>query len=388
MVMEGRQQKQLSATRSDPPTAPGMPTAAALTGVVLVVVLAAVALLWAKWLPYTAKAAGLGTSHHWSGSSILTVGGVRPGDAPTWAAATSFLSAYVTAVWKALLAALLISAAVQALVPTNWLVRLMNRRGRIGSAAMGGLLSTPSMMCTCCTAPVATTLRRNGVRTSAAVAYWLGNPLLNPAVLIFLVLVAPWQWTAVRLVVGIALVVGGAALVERLTTDRVALPVGADAVNLGPLDLPAVGAGAGGDVPTDARWLAGAPARFARTLARLLLTLVPEYLAVVLLIGAVRGWLFPLGDSSASWGVVVVLLAAVVGTAMVIPTAGEIPILQGLALAGLSLGGIGALLVTLPAVSLPGIAMVGKALGWRTTWMTAAVVVVGGVVAGGLLAVL
>lgn len=117
------------------------------------------------------------------------------------------------------------------------------------------------------------------------------------------------------------------------------------------------------------------------------IVLVPEYLVVVLLIGAFRGWLFPIGATLGS-GVMVVLLAAVVGTLLVIPTAAEIPILQGLALAGVAAGPIGALLVTLPAVSLPGIAMVGRALGWRTTALTTAMVVVGGVLGACLLAVL
>jgi hypothetical protein len=35
---------------------------------------------------------------------------------------------------------------------------------------------------------------------------------------VFLALVAPWQWVAVRAVVGGALVVGGSTLVARLTT--------------------------------------------------------------------------------------------------------------------------------------------------------------------------
>jgi hypothetical protein len=59
-----------------------------------------------------------------------------------------------------------------------------------------------------------------GVSTAAALAYWLGNPLLNPAVLVFLVFVAPWQWTATRLVVGVLIVVGGSALVARLVEGR------------------------------------------------------------------------------------------------------------------------------------------------------------------------
>jgi uncharacterized protein len=349
------------------------PRRAALAGLLLAAVVAAVALLWAKWLPYSARAASVWRSGHWSGSSLLAVGGVHPGDAPTWHAAWSFTTVYAGAVWKALVAAVLISASVQAFVPRAWLLRVLNRRGRLRSALVGGALSTPSMMCTCCTAPVAATLRRDGVSTAAAVAYWLGNPLLNPAVLVFLALVAPWQWTLTRLLVGAVVVVGGAALVARLTERRT---------------VPADDVAPAGPAPTEGGWLAGAPRRLGRALLGLVVVLVPEYLAVVLLVGAFRGWLFPLGGSLLSAGVLAALLATVVGTLLVLPTAGEIPVLQGLALAGLSAGGIGALLLTLPAVSLPGIAMVGRALGWRTTWATAGVVAAGGLLAGGLLAVL
>jgi hypothetical protein len=109
---------------------------------------------------------------------------------------------------------------------------------------------------------------------------------------------------------------------------------------------------------------------------------------VVLAVGAFRGWLFPLSGSTVHAGVLVVVVAAVVGTLLVIPTGGEIPVLQGLALAGVSLGGIGALLLTLPAVSLPGMVMVSRAFGWRTTWATAATVAVGGIVAGVVLSAL
>ena len=96
----------------------------------------------------------------------------------------------------------------------------------------------------------------------------------------------------------------------------------------------------------------------------------------------------PAGGGHLTTGVVVAVVAAGLGTLLVIPTGGEIPVLQGLALAGFSLGGTGALLLTLPAVSLPGMAMVGRALGWRTTWATAGTVAAGGLLAGGLLTVL
>lgn len=334
-----------------------------MTGVALTAAVAVIVLLWAKWVPYVGTTLRAADSGSWSGSNVLGVGGVRAGDPPSWQAATSFVLAYGQSVWKALVAALLISAALQSLVPRGWLLRLLNRRSRFGSAVAGGLGSTPSMMCTCCTAPVVVSLRRSGVSTAAAIAYWLGNPLLNPAVLVFLVLVAPWEWSATRLVVGLVVVLGGAVVVDRLTGGTHAPAELVDATDAG---------------ESGREWLRQAPKRFGRALLRLAVVLVPEYLVIVLLVGAFRGWLFPVDAASGS-GLVIVLLAAVVGTLVVIPTAGEIPILQGLALAGVAAGPIGALLITLPVVSLPGIVMVGRALGWRATAATSAVAMLGGV---------
>jgi uncharacterized membrane protein YraQ (UPF0718 family) len=351
------------------PTARQERSAVPRYALLVLLVIAAVALLWAKWYPYTLRVDKLTGSHHWSGSSILRTGNVRPGSPPSWHAATSFTRAYVKAIWMALVAALLISAALQALVPRTWLTSLLTRRRDWSSAAVGGLLSTPSMMCTCCSAPVVSTLRRSGAPMAGAVAYWLGNPLLNPAVLVFLGLVAPWQWTVTRLVVGLGVVVLGSALVARVASGPV------------PEHLAAAAA----EEPCR---LADAPRRFVAALGRLVLWVIPEYLLVVVAIGAFRGWLFPLGGSVASWGVLAVLLAAVVGTLVVIPTAGEIPILQGLALAGFGAGPLGALLLTLPAVSLPAMVLVGRALGWRATLATSGVAAVGGVVGGALLWVL
>ncbi|SPX96201.1 putative permease [Mycolicibacterium chubuense] len=340
-----------------------------MAGVVVTVVVAAVGLIWAKWEPYLGKAFAAARTHEWTGKDILAVGGVQAGDAPSWHAATTFFSAYLGAIWPALVVALVLSACVQALLPRTWPSRVMNRRSPLSSAAVGGVAGTPSMMCACCSAPVAVTLRRSGVNLAGAVAFWLGNPLLNPAVLVFLALVAPWQWTVTRLVVGVGTVVGGAALVAFVARrEAISEPPDVEPAAEGVPESPAV-------------------VRFAWALLRLCVVLVPEYLVLVLVIGAARGWLLELVDPGHR-GLLLVVLAAVVGTLMVIPTAGEIPILQGLALLGVSTGVLGALLITLPAVSLPGIAMVARSFGRRATCATAAVVVAAGLVGGFVLSVL
>ncbi len=336
-----------------------------VVGVLVVVALAAVLLLWAKWAPYVGKVRGLETARHWSGTSTLSKAGIQPGTAPSWQAAWSFTTTYGLAVWHALLAAMLIAAALQSFVPKGWLVASLSRRRSINSALTGGAISMPSMMCTCCTAPVAVSLRRAGAPTSAVLAYWLGNPLLNPAVLIFLALVAPWQWVVTRAVIGVSLVVFGSSFVASFTRGH-------------PSSAPQL-------VPDDEFALAAAPRRFARAFSRLALVLIPEYFVVVLVVGAFGGWLFPLGAEhhSLATGTAIVL-----GTLLVIPTGGEIPLAQGLSEAGIGTAVVGALLITLPAVSLPSLVMVGRAFSWRVTLAAAGLVAVGGAASALLLTVL
>lgn len=339
---------------------------ATVAGAAVTLLVAGAGLTWAKWMPYVGKALHAAHTGQWSGSDILHTGGVTAGDGPSWHAATTFFTAYVGAIWPALVVALVLSACVQAFLPRSWLPAVLNRRHPVSSAAAGAAAGMPSMMCACCSAPVAVTLRRNGVDQAAAVAYWLGNPLLNPAVLVFLALVAPWQWTVTRLVIGAGAVIGAAVLVARFTR---------------PATQP--------DAAVSQHLSENRPAaiRFLAALARLCVVLVPEYLVMVLVIGALRGWLLTIVDP-AHRSLLVIVAAAIVGMLIVIPTAGEIPILQGLALLGVSSGVLGALLITLPAVSLPGIAMVVQTFGRRATVLISAVVVGAGLVAALTLSVL
>lgn len=354
---------------------PGRPAAkvdaraTALSGVVVGLVVV-VGLTWAKWLPYAVKVQGLFVSPHWDGSSVLDAGGTAPGLSGAW----TFAMTYAQAIWKALVVSLLVAAGVDALVPRRRLLGLLGRGGAWRQAGAGGLLSLPSMMCTCCTAPITVSMRRAGVPLPAAAAYWLGNPLLNPAVLVFLLLVAPWQWVVTRLVLGLAIVLGAAVLVGRLQRRRCLAAVAADAV------LP-------GEDPPVGR-VSEVPGRFVRSLLRLGVVLVPEYAAVVLLMGAFSGWLSQFAVLDHRLGVLGMVVAALVGTLLVVPTGGEIPVLLALSALGVSQGTLGVVLVTLPALSLPSMVMVARAISPRATAVLAGAVVVGGLGAGVLLTAL
>ena len=230
----------------------------------------------------------------------------------------------------------------------------------------------PSMMCTCCTAPVATSLRRRGTPLAGCISYWIGNPVLNPAVLVFLLLVLPWQYAAVRLVLGAALVIGAGVLVARAVEPA---PLASSPVTVLP-------------EPRDAESLAELPGRYLRSLIRFTVVLVPEYVITVFAVGMVSGMLSDFGEFQRQLGVVAVLLTAVIATALVVPTGGEIPVIAAVTAAGAGAGLGGVLLIALPALSLPSMVMVGRSFGWRATGVTGVLVVGASVLAGGILAVL
>jgi uncharacterized protein len=73
---------------------------------------------------------------------------------------------------------------------------------------------------------------------------------------------------------------------------------------------------------------------------------------------------------------------ALAGTLFVIPTAGEVPIVQAMFALGMGVGPAGAQIMTLPAVSLPSLAMLGRVFSLRTRLVIATGVVLSGIVAG------
>jgi uncharacterized membrane protein YraQ (UPF0718 family) len=334
-------------------------------------------LAWAKWIPYAQKASGLSGTHAWSGGTIFADSG-KPGTLPTFSGAWRFTWIYFEEIWKGFLVALVVAAICDALVPRDWLLTTLNRRTRLGQAVAGGVAALPSLMCTCCTSPLAVGLRKRGASSTASLAYWVGNPLLNPAVLVFLFLVAPWQFGVVRVIVGAAVVVGGSVLVTRLLGSRPLGSQGGDQDRPLPPELRSAG-------DPDPDRLGQFPLRLARSLLRLAVILIPLYVAVLYIVALFSGWLSDFSGLDARLGLVAVLACALLGTLLVIPTGGEIPVILALTAAGAGAGTAGALLITLPAISLPSMLMVGRALSWRITLGMAAVVAAAGLLGGLLL---
>jgi hypothetical protein len=119
---------------------------------------------------------------------------------------------------------------------------------------------------------------------------------------------------------------------------------------------------------------------------RMAARLIPEYIMLVLLLGAARAWLFPHAGPEISNAIGWIITLAIAGTLFVIPTAGEVPIVQAMLSLGVGVGPAGALLMTLPPISVPSLAIISRSFRPQTLLLVTLSVVAFGI-AGGLLAV-
>ncbi len=113
-----------------------------LLGMAVFALVAIGGLYYVKWAPYYAKAF-IAAAKHSIGDSILSREAVPP--PPSLQAAWDYMVAYTLAIWKALILGLLLGSGVQALVPRQWIARLLGRAG-FGSVAVAGVASIFSMM--------------------------------------------------------------------------------------------------------------------------------------------------------------------------------------------------------------------------------------------------
>lgn len=324
---------------------------------------------YVKWIPYYAKAF-VAYSQHSIGDSII-FGKASAAPPASFNAALNYALAYGKSIWKAMLLGLILGAGIKVLLPSQWVSAVLGRLG-FRSVMLGGLFALPCMMCTCCAAPVAAGMRQRRASVGSVVSWWLANPLLNPATLVFMGFVLGWGWSLFRLVFGIAMVFVIAYLAERYTESK--------KPSLNKDDLSKEYASSQHLSPEPEILTDGVMQRWAREFMSLTIKLLPEYLVLVLLLGAARAWLFPVfgADDSIIW----IFALALTGMLFVIPTAGEVPIVQAMFALGMGAGPAGALIMTLPAVSLPSLVMLGKVFSLQTRLLIAISVVLSGITAG------
>jgi uncharacterized protein len=329
--------------------------AAVMIMVFLLIVIAG--LTYVKWWPYYGKALKAAAEHS-IGSSILS--GANDG-ALSWSSALDYAGKYFKAIWKAAVLGILLGSLVQVLLPAGWLHKVLGK-ATMRSTLLGGAASIPGMMCSCCAAPIAAGLRKRNVSVGASLAFWIGNPVLNPATLIFMTFVLSWKFTLIRVLFGILLTFGVSYWANRFA-ERNAVT---DTTVIEPEAMPEQE-----QKPFLLRWL--------KALGSLILQVIPAYIITVLLLGALQGVIFP---TSMSTGIVAIILFAAAGMLFVIPTAAEIPIIQSFLALGVGAGPAAALLLTLPAVSLPSLFMVAKSFPKKVLLFVALSVIGIGILSG------
>ncbi|MBE1442799.1 permease [Paenibacillus sp. OAS669] len=329
--------------------------------IAIFIAIAVAGLTYVKWLPYYHKALDAAVKHT-IGASIIS--GTKPiAPDPSWTSAWEYAKAYYASVWKAAVLGIVLGSLLQVLIPSGWLLRMLGK-SNFKSTALAGMASLPGMMCTCCAAPLAVGLRRKNTSVGASLAFWLGNPTLNPATLVFMTFVLSWKFTLLRLVFGLLLTFGVSHFANRFA-DSSNPPEEINRLAQEQSKEPS------GSLLT--RWL--------RSAWHMILHIVPAYVIAVLLLGAVRAWLFPVAGE-AGGGLLAIIGFAVAGTLFVIPTAGEIPIVQTMMSFGLGAGPASALLLTLPAVSLPSLLMISKSFPTRVLVFVGCAVVLLGIACG------
>jgi uncharacterized membrane protein YraQ (UPF0718 family) len=333
----------------------------ALLLALLFIVIAAAGLLYVKWWPYYGKAITSATTHS-IGSSILN-GANEAIPAPSWGTAWEYALAYYKAVWKAAVLGILLGSLVQVLLPSKWLLNMLGK-ANFKSTAIGGLASLPGMMCTCCAAPLAVGLRKKNASVGASLAFWIGNPTINPATLIFMTFVLSWKFTLLRLVFGLLLTFGVSYLANRFAPNEQV-----------PQEVEAA-------LPEDDKHEQPVYVRWGKAIWSMFISLVPAYVVAVLLLGAFRAWMFPVLSDTGANSLLAIIGFAIAGMLFVIPTAAEIPIIQTFTSMGMGGGPAAALLLTLPAVSLPSLLMIAKHFPAKVLVFTASSVVVIGILAG------
>lgn len=317
-------------------------------------------LFYVKWNPYYHKAF-LAAAKHSLGASLISGNSAVP-PAPSWSAALNYFIDYFKAIWQAVILWLLLGSMVQVLIPRDWILRVLGRNN-FNSTIMAGLIAVPSMMCSCCAAPLAVGLRKQSANIGATLAYWLGNPILNPATIIFTGFVLSWKFSLLRIIIGLILVFGVSFLVNKFVKEDHIPTELYNIIEEQPIDENLF-----------SRWL--------KCFWSLTLDSVPAYLIMVLVLGAVRAWLFPAINPAWSDSILIIIGFAIAGTLFMVPTAAEIPVVKTLMHFGLGLGPATALFITLPAVNLASLLMVRRSFPTRILILVFGSVVVIGVLSG------
>jgi len=300
------------------------------------------ALVYLKWSGAYAKYQAASTSHAMTESLYLTGGSL-------WQQPFIFTVSYLGDIWWATLLGLLGGGAVMAFFPFGIFRKSLQGEG-LKQCLVGTLVATPLMICACCSSLVVPSLRKKGAGIGPSLSFWIASPSLHLGGIAIIATLFSWQAALFRLVLAFGTSVLVAAFIgARASCSTQSPPLeSADSPTLPPSSSPLFAM----------RWI--------ETTLRLAGDLLPIAVGATLLVGVLKTYLFssPL-PSLQDASLLQLLTVSLLGTLMMVPTLGEIPLVLGLMQLGLSQSSAVVLLYSLPAVNFPSLLIVGRYLGWK-----------------------
>lgn len=307
----------------------------------LLVLLAIVAAL----ITYKTSSALSAIDHASSAGTLALRAGVVPLVAPTELSVIARSLNYLTVIWPALVFGVLISAGVRAFVPPTAFSGFFGNtpfRAQLVAGASG----SPLMLCSCCVAPLFSTVYERSARLGPSLALMVAAPALNPAAVILTFMLFSLPIAGARVVMSVVAVFVGTALVARIggsqfVTVNVPSPALASREAADPLLV-----------------------RFVRSFSHVAVRTVPVLIIGVFAGMAISGYLPAVTFTSWPARTLVIAVIAAIAVPIALPTFFEIPLAAALLGAGAPAGAAAALLFAGPAVNLPSLLTVARSAGW------------------------
>jgi uncharacterized protein len=267
---------------------------------------------------------------------------------------------YFLVIGPALIFGILISGTARVLIsPRHW-ARLLGD-GQVRPLVVAGVAGVPLMLCSCCVAPIFSSMYERSSRLGPSLATVLAAPSLNPFALVLTFMLFGSRIGIARLAMAIPVVFLTATLVERLFISKLkACPIDSEESDQPSLVV------------------------LVRSWARVAVRTVPLIAAGVLISMLVARWLPAGAFDSTGAKILVVFAVAVVAVPLAMPTFFEIPLALILLSAGAPPAAAVAMLIAGPAINLPSLLTIGRATNWKVASIVALSVLLLAL-AGGLL---
>jgi uncharacterized membrane protein YraQ (UPF0718 family) len=268
---------------------------------------------------------------------------------------------YFLVIWPALLFGILISGAVRVLDPPRWWSRMLGN-GYWRSNLVAGVAGVPLMLCSCCAAPIFSSVYEKSSRLGPALAITLAAPSLNPAALILTFMLFGGYIGATRLAMA-----GFAVFLTSLLVDRV--------FSSGRIKC---------EVAAEER-SEPIPIAFLRSCLQVAVRTVP-LIIVGVLISMLVALSLPSGILTSGWGKIAsIVVVALIAVPLALPTFFEIPLALILISAGAPVAAAVPLLIAGPAVNLPSLLTIARTSSWKVAATVAGTILLLAI-AGGLFA--